>query len=298
MSRKIALRVAVVFLLALGLGGGMVWSAKRPSLPAAKETAYERVTRTKVLRCAYLPFEPYITKDPNTKSLGGLTVDYVNAVAARAGLTVDWAGEVNIDQIPTALDYGRFDAFCLPCTPSADWGRVLDFGGFLGAVPYYTYVAADRPIGKEQLQTAKFATVDGYMLSEITRDEFPKAQYASLPQTTSMAEMYDQLRYHKADAMVNDIFSASLYTRGNPDAIKPVSDEPVTALRMFLVLPKNDAKLKQLIDDTFDADKPENTALMRNLLGKHNLPGNALFLGDQCKRSPDTAKGWKVCAKP
>ncbi len=87
------------------------------------ETTYERVTRTKILRCGYLPYEPYILKDPNTGQLSGVTVDYLNSVASRDGFKIDWSEEVNIDQIAAALSAKKIDAFCLPIMRRRGIGR-------------------------------------------------------------------------------------------------------------------------------------------------------------------------------
>ena len=38
------------------------------------KTAYERVKTSGVIRCGYLIYAPFITKDINTGTLGGLTV--------------------------------------------------------------------------------------------------------------------------------------------------------------------------------------------------------------------------------
>ena len=48
-------------------------------------TGLDRVKETKTLRCGYIPYEPFITVDPNTKKIGGFFVDYTTKVGAKAG---------------------------------------------------------------------------------------------------------------------------------------------------------------------------------------------------------------------
>ncbi len=283
------------FVIILAFSAGITTASPRAF--ASQETAYDRVIRTKTIRCGYLPFEPYIIKDPNTKRLSGLTYDYVNEASARAGLKIDWVGEITLDQVPTALHTKHFDAFCLPFIPDTNVSKVLDFGGYLGAIPYYVYTASNRSLTDQQMLTATFVMVDGYALTEITRKNFPAAHTLSLSQTTSMAEMYDQLRYHKAEAIVNDPFSAALYARHNVNTIKRQSGEPVAALRMFLVVPKGDSSLQSLFNTLFDIDKQDNTALIKSLLTKYSLPSDALLFGDKCQTAYDNENGWKLCAK-
>lgn len=260
-----------------------------------KESSYDRIVRTKEIRCGYLPYEPYISKDAVTGDLGGLIFDYVNAVAVRHGMKVDWAEEVNIDQIVPALEYGRIDAFCLPATPDENWSKRLGFSAGLGATPYYVYVRAEENISDEALKTARFATVDGYALTEITHDYFPDADYLSMPQTTSMAEMYEQLRYKKADAIVNDHISASLYMKHNPGVIRQLFAEPVVAMRMFLVNRVDDKKMAEFLKSSFDVEISENLVLMRELLEKYNVSDGAILLGKECGEKVENEKGEKLC---
>ena len=276
----------------------LILCSASPALAAKeKESAYDRVMRTKTLRCGYIPYEPYLIKDPNTGALSGITVEYIDAIGKRLGLKVDWAGEVNIDQVVPALNGGRFDAFCVPCTPDHDWVNVLDFSGSLGALPYYVYVSQNSEMTKEQIETAKFAIVDGFVQTEITKQSFPNAQYQGLPQTTSPAEMYDQLKYGKADALVNEDISAMNYMKNNPGVIRRFSDKPMIAMKMFLVTPKGDEKMRDFFGRNFDTGTPENLSLVKDLLVKYKVPEGSFLLGDQCKKPTVTDKGWKICTQ-
>ena len=76
-----------------------------------KESTLDRVKRTGILRCGYLPYEPFLIKDVNTGKMSGLMVQYFEAVGQKQNLKIEWSGEVNIDQIVPALESGRFDAF-------------------------------------------------------------------------------------------------------------------------------------------------------------------------------------------
>lgn len=268
-----------------------------PALAAdkEKESAYERVMRTREIRCGYLPYEPYISKDAVTGKLSGLIVDYVNTVAVRQGLTVDWTEEVTIDQVVPALEYGRIDAFCLPSTPDESWAKNLNFSAGLGAAPYYVYVRNDSYLSADALKTAKFLTVDGYALTGITQGAFPEATYSGMPQTTSMAEMYEQLHYKKVDAFVNDPISAALYMKNNPGIIRRFSDTPVVAMRLFLTSRLGDDAMAAFLTENFDADRPDNLALMQTLLKKYNVPDGAILLGEACGKKVNTDKGERLC---
>lgn len=261
---------------------------------AAQKSAYDRVMETKTITCGYMIYDPYLAKDMKTNKVGGLVVEYVDQVAARHGLKVDWASDINVDQIIISLDYGRIDAFCVPTTPDDNWAKMAEFVADLGAWPYYTYVRADSTLTREQLNTARFVFVDGYNQTVTTTEHFPKAKFVNLPQTVSAAEMYDQLKYNKADAFVNEPISAALYDKANPNTIKKFSDDILSAQRMFFMSKKGDAKMAKFLEDTFDADIPENGVLLRGLIQKYDLPPGSLLIGDECQPY-DTDLGWKMC---
>lgn len=46
-----------------------------PAFAAEKESSYDRVMRTRTLRCGYGIFQPMIMKDPNTRKISGIFVD-------------------------------------------------------------------------------------------------------------------------------------------------------------------------------------------------------------------------------
>jgi hypothetical protein len=68
----------LVILAVLGCGIGMLVLAgcNRQSQQSAiptKETLYQRVLRTKTIRCSYCAYPPYCLKDPNTGHMTGIT---------------------------------------------------------------------------------------------------------------------------------------------------------------------------------------------------------------------------------
>lgn len=242
----------------------------------APDTLRERVQKSGEMKCGYWIYEPYITKDMTTGELKGLTVDYLNKVAAAKGLKVNWVAELGMDQIKPALDYGKIDMFCVPCSPAADFEKVFDFVGSYGSLPYYLYVQAQSTKTKEELATGRFAVTDGYLTVFETPKHFPKATIISLPQISSVAEVYDQLKYGKADALVNEHVSALNYMRGNPETIRRYDGTPLFVKKMFFPIKKGETDWAAFINDMTDTNKPENKQIYLDLLKKYNVPEDAL----------------------
>lgn len=281
----------VLVVLILGSASLLLWQGRSGTV---KQMASDRVTQSKVLRCGYVLYEPFVIKDPNTGVLSGIIVDYLREVGARQGYKVEWVAETNIDQVIPALDGWKFDAMCTPCTPIPDFERVVGFAASLGGLPYYTYVAEKSGLTAETLPKARFALLDGFALSGITRNAYPEGAFYSLPQTASVSEFFDQLRYGKADAVVNEGIAAENYMRANPGVIRRFSDKPVIAMRMFLPVAKADTAMHAFMDRTFGVDQPENEAIMQKMMAKYHASEGALLLGAACLPVV-SEKGQKIC---
>ena len=159
-----------------------------PAIARAGDSAYDRVMATKTLTCGYMIYDPYLTKDMKTNKVGGLIVDYMDQIAARQGFKIDWAADVNVDQIITNLNYGRIDAFCVPTTPDDNWAKLAEFVADVGAWPYYAYVRADNTLTRDQLNTARVVLVEGYNSTITTTEHLPQANFVNLLQIVSAAE--------------------------------------------------------------------------------------------------------------
>ncbi len=161
-------------------------------------------------------------------------------------------------------------------------------------MPYSIYVPQDSVSTEAGLAHAKFVTVDGYAQDEVTHAAFPRANYLSLPQTSSAAEMYDQLRFHKADAYISDNISGEKYMAANANTIRRISQAPLIAMRMFLVVSKGDADMKWFLDEHFSLDASLNANIMSYTLATYKMPEKSLLFGPRCK-SGKTPAGWDVC---
>jgi ABC-type amino acid transport substrate-binding protein len=235
------------------------------------------VEASKTLRCGYVIWEPYITKDLATGAMSGISYDYINSIAAREGLKVEWS-EVAIDQIVPSVATGKMDMFCLPCSPVKEWEERLAFIGDFGHLPYFTYVAAKSEWTPETLATGRFTVVDSYIPMVETPKAWPRAHITSLPQSTSMGELYDQIRYGKADALVNEQLSASNYMKSNPDVIKKFSEVPVVLKPMTFVAAKDDNEWRDWFVPRFATAVPANHSLLQDLMQKYNVSADMLML--------------------
>ncbi len=237
----------------------------------------DRVEKTGEIRCGYWNYEPYISKDPNTGKMSGLTVDYLEQTATRMGKKIIWEAEVGFDQILPSLTYNRIDAFCVPCSPNEDFRKNFDFVGSFGRLPYYLYIAKGRKMTKEEMQTARFAATDGYLTLPKTIEYFPKAMLSSLPQSSSSADVYNYLKYGKTDVVLNEHVSALNFMRNNPNVIERYEDTPLFITTMSFPIKKGDTRWGAFLQQMTDTTTPENKALFYGLIQKYNLTKDTLL---------------------
>lgn len=269
-------RLFVAFLLlVIALLGAFSYTRRSAITPAL--STLETVQKTKTLRCGYWVFEPFISKDPTTGRLSGIAVDYLEETARREGVTIHWTKEVSIDQIVPSLEYHHIDMFCLPCTPLAAWEKVVDFVGSFGKIPLYVYVPSTSAKTLDSLKTARFAVMDGYAQATVTSQLFPQAALISLPNMAAIGDLYDQLKYGKADAVINDHISVLNYTRSNPGVIRRLSDEPVFVSPVFFVVQKGDKLWSSFLNEMTDTARPANRAVFESLIKKYGLTNGALL---------------------
>lgn len=253
----------------------LYWSLLKPSAVAL--SVYEKVQASGTIRCGYWVFEPYLIKDPNTGKMTGIAVDYLEKTAARQGKKIEWSEELGFDQIAPALRYGRVDAFCVPCSPAPAFEEQFDFVGSFGHIPYYVYVSFDKQFSDEDLKTAHFAVVDGFIPAIETGNHFPQAKISSLPQMTAMSDLYGQIKYRKVDAVLNEHVSAGTYMRENPNVLRRIGGPSLFIKDMYFVTKKEESAWRAFLDKMTDTTLPENRAIFIDLLAKYKLSKDALI---------------------
>ena len=89
-----------------------VWIFKPSSQSTQKESAYDRVIRTGTIRCGYFVWPPYFYKDPVTKKFSGGNYEIMEAIGKMLNLKIEWALEVGVGDVVTALNSDKFDVMC------------------------------------------------------------------------------------------------------------------------------------------------------------------------------------------
>lgn len=223
-----------------------------PAFAAEKESAYQRVMRTGVIRCGYFTWSPFLMVDPNTKKFSGIYHDVIEEIGRQLDLKVEWTEETGQSNPFEGLRTGRFDMFCGPITPTPDRSKQAAFSNPFFFIPYFAYARADdsRFEGNPSLINSpetKIAVIDGEFAHEIVKRDFPKAGLLTLPAMSDGSQVMLSVTTKKADIFLNDSAATAVFMESSPGAVKPVS-APLRTLAAVLVLPQDDFAFKNMID--------------------------------------------------
>lgn len=204
-----------------------------------KESAFDRVMRTGVIRCGYYAFPPVVYKDPNTSELSGFSVDYMNKIAQRAGLRVEWSTEVTWANWVEELRAGRYDVACTPMWPDMPQLKVVSFTDPLFFSGLYPLARNDN----KKLENADHArlnqkdivilTQEGNNTDTLTREVFPNATYYTLPASTNGGEYYQNLIAKKADVVISDRNTLYQFEKTNGDILRIIDEKNPIKLQSF-----------------------------------------------------------------
>jgi polar amino acid transport system substrate-binding protein len=221
----------LLVILAAALAGGMSYLAARHAggavTTAAHETTLERVERTGVIRCGYIVWPPYLTKDPNTGALTGPARDYMEALAQELGLKLEWTEETGWGNYFEGLNTGRYDLVCTPVWESGPRARAATLSKPLFYDPMFAIVRADDNRFDSNLKSidnanARIAVIEGDSVQTVRRTQFPSAQEITLSPNADSAQLMLNVATRKADVALDtyDIFSGYNAHAGTGEKLK------------------------------------------------------------------------------
>ena len=235
-----ALRTIVLLLAALGAGFGgakLAGNTKTNGPGGYKETAYDRVARTGVLRCAYMLWDPFMMKDPNTGEFKGMNYDMMNAVAGSLGLKADWALEIPPGTQAETLTTGKADAICSGEGPIVTSAALYEaYTSPLAYFPFYAYVRADderfkdNDVNRLNSDDVTITVIDGDVSGEAQKTKFPKAHTLPLPQLADPSQMMLNVISRKADFVLNDELSMADFLKNNPGKLRRLETPPIVVV--------------------------------------------------------------------
>jgi ABC-type amino acid transport substrate-binding protein len=221
---------------------------------AAKETAYQRVLRTKTLRCGYVVYPPLLKKDANTGEMSGIGHDIVERIATLTQLKIEWTMETNWANYTLDLQGGKFDALCtLDFFPPVLVGRVATTQPlFLTTMGVYKRAGDPRfPIGFRAFNEPKIkiSALDGSISMLLRNADYPKADLLTMPATSDYSIILENVASGKADLTFVERAVANNYIKANPGKIEEITgDANFVAYPYILPVARGEDALAHLFD--------------------------------------------------
>lgn len=236
---------------------------------AYAESVYDRVMRTGEIRCGYLLWPPFFDRDLNTGKFSGMNYDYVESIGRSLGVKIEWALAVSPGDQVEALRSGKIDAMCAgdgPLIPSTL--KYLSYSEPLAYIPFFLYARSDDKRfdlnWKEVINQSwvRISTIDGDASGQTARIFFPKAKHITIPQIAYPNQMMMDVETKKADILINDPLTMSVYFEQNPDYLKRIDTKGPVAV----------------IPNTLSVLKSEDTILFISMLDQaiENLKNSGL----------------------
>ncbi len=207
---------------------------------AKHETAFERVTRSGTLRCAYIARAHHFTIDAATKQISGIDYEVMEAAAKLLHLKVDWVEETGYGAFPEQLQSGKEDALCVTVwTSTARAVRTLSTAPVIIS-PLYVFVReGDTRFDNhlEALNDEKYtlAVLDGATMKAVADTSFPKAKQFAASGLSADGEVLLNIVTGKGDAGFFDEIMVNDFNQNSPDkklrrvsGVLPVRNYPET----------------------------------------------------------------------
>ena len=198
------------------------------SAAVSQQTVFDRIMKTRVLRCGYVPYAPYLMKDPKTGEISGIFHDLTEKMAALLSLKVEWTTETSFVTFVEDIKSGRYDVYCGGLWPESAKAYGVQYSMPVNYVGLGIYVRKDDPrfdAGYSILNAPeyKFATLDGEMSQLIKAEDFPRAAESSHTQHSDIGQLLTDVLTKKADAVIVERSVIAEYEMTNPAAFKDVT---------------------------------------------------------------------------
>jgi ABC-type amino acid transport substrate-binding protein len=226
----------------------------RPAGPVKQESAFERVMRTGILRCAYYVFPPATFRDPNTRALSGLSVDMIERIALNASLKIEWTEEINFGSWQPGLKAKRFDAVCTPMWPDPAHAREALFTRPMFYAGINVYARSDDHRFDNNLAAINdprvtVAVQESEPSVTMAQDNFPKAKTLAMPQNAPAGSSAQSVLSCKADVFFWDENGIHEFSKANPGVLRNVAPgHPVKVMPFELMTGLGEDALRDFLD--------------------------------------------------
>lgn len=224
-----------------------------------RESVYDRVLRTGVIRCGYTFYSVALFKDESGQPRG-IYKDLMDEIAKLLDLRIEWAEEVGWGEQIAGLNANRYDMVCSPANMTGPRARAADFITPFYYSPVYAWVREGDPrfgsdsksnLEKANSEDIKIAAIDGEQSESQAKQFFPKAKLLSAPQSAPFSTMFMNVVEKKADITIAEPVSIREFMKENPDSkLVPINmDDPLILAVNIMMVNNSDPAFKAMVSN-------------------------------------------------
>lgn len=236
-----------------------------------RENSFDRISRTKTIRCAYAAYDPSIRIDAGTKKLSGIFYELTNLIGEYLGFKTEWTEEVGYGVITEGFKTGRYDIFGGAVWPTSDRSRQANFSNPTYYSPVGAYVRKGSHItslADINHNSVTVVTKDGDISDSIARASFPQARRLGIMQMEDKSQELINVIYGKADVAFAEPYVAAQFLRQHPGALVNIAAQnPVRVFGNVLMFNNDDWRVKTMVDTALN--EIQNTGLIQQLIEKY-----------------------------
>ncbi|MFQ5538863.1 MAG: substrate-binding periplasmic protein [Candidatus Binatia bacterium] len=245
--------VFVVLLLALSFTAGCNQAGTNQ---AQKESVYDRVMRTGVIRAAYIEYPPALMRLTNSGEFTGIFYEVLVKAAENLDLRVEWTEEVGWGSQIEGLQTDRYDIVGSPVWANPTRGKLttLSTPVYYSGIGVYTRddetrFSQDSNWASINSSDVRISTIDGETADLIARSQFPEAQRVSLTQLSDISQMFLEVANNKADVAFAEPYYGYKFLENNPGSIKNIAAaQPIRTLGNCYMFRAGEFQFKHMLD--------------------------------------------------
>jgi polar amino acid transport system substrate-binding protein len=226
---------------------------------AVRESAYDRILRTGVIRCGYIVYPPYLLKDPNTGQMSGPAFDFMSVIAKELNVKLEWTEETGWGTFHEGLNGNRYDLMCVPVWQSGARARIALLSKPLYYNPVYAFARAnDNRFDKDTESIDKpgirIAVGDGNPTQETRRMKFPRTDELAVPDSADYSAVILNVATGKADVALENADNVARFNAASKDKLKVVGGgKPLRMFANVLAMRQGEFALKAALDSVIEA---------------------------------------------
>jgi len=265
----------IVFSIVLAItfvGAFFMFGVDSSTSTYAKETRFDRIMQTQVLRVGYIEFPPFVIKDEKTGELNGGSVALIKEIARQANLSLDFV-EVNWDTFVAGLQSNKFDVSIAPtystiaravsiafCRPQGYFGNSALIRAGDDRFPSLASIDRDKIV---------VAVTQGEQGHEYAMRNFDEAQI--LVQDSGSQDLtFMQVLSGRADVALGDAWAIKQFAAEHDAVMDAFPGSPYNIIGVSWAVEKSAHELLNFLNTSLDY--LETTGFTENVFSQFNVP--------------------------